>query len=314
MKLWLCGMIRGNREILEQTVAPYMEYFDGCIFVVDDRAKLTDVAWLQNICKAGKIFVKKWVNDHAHTSNEVLLTEIMEYPDYFVWIDETDKLNLEFAKRLRTSCEGMHTKNIGAAWLDHPFILRYHRGLRFFGSPHWSVHNIIGQVGNLTSAVGYKKENYIDNLRKNDILRSGFLSPIKYWFCYPPFSNHTELLYRQFSDEIWKRHELLRIEFQFYCQESLHLNPTMEAWQDYLVNNVNNYPSEVEKILELEVNAKDAFRLFVLKQPWIELSQNRFDWSYFHWKKTGEIIQDRAKTGYRGIFNEYKIRKGEQPE
>lgn len=306
-------MFRGNRARLEETVLPAMDYFDGLIAVIDDSASLETIQWLDSIKKDGQIIVKKWVNDHAHTMNEFLLSGVMEYPDYFVIIDETDKLNKVFLNLLRENIYYWDNNNVGAIWLDHPFILRYHSGLRVVKSPHWTITNIIGQIVNLTTIDGYNKKCYLENLRDKDVLRSAFLSPIKYWFCYPPFSNHTELLYRQFSDEIWHYHERLRINFQFYCKNELQIPLTMDGLKDYLINNVGKYPDYFEQIIEAEVNLKDAFRLFVLKEPWENLAKNRFNFSYYKWKKTGIVNQPKIQD-YEGVFNTYRKQKGLSPE
>ncbi len=85
-KLWLCGMISGNKRILEKTLLPIYNYFDGIIFIVDSRAKPEDIEWLNLIKGDGEIIVKKWVNDHSHTMNELLFTGKMDFPDYFVYV------------------------------------------------------------------------------------------------------------------------------------------------------------------------------------------------------------------------------------
>lgn len=313
MKLWLCGMIRGDLETLKETVEPYIDIFDGLIFVVDSRASLLATNWLNDIKKAGKIIVKDWVNDHAHTSNEVLLSGVMNYGDFFIWIDETDKLNHDFAAGLKKYIKDWNAAGVGAVYLDHPFVMCYNDGVRFSNSPHWGISGIIGDSISLVGG-GNKKSDFITNLRDKDVLRSGFLSPIKYWFCYPAFSNHTQLLYQQFGNDRWQEHENLRIKFRIFCSRELRIPLTVDGLKNYLIDNQGKYHPVFEHTLEFEVNLKDAFRIFVLNQPWQELAENRFSWSYFHWKKTGEVIQDPKKTGYVGIFNQYKIQKGEFPE
>ncbi len=312
-KLWIVGMFRGDRAKLEDTVAPFIKYTDGLIAVIDSRAKPEDIEWLNNVKGGGEIIIKKWVNDHSHTSNETLFTDKMEFPDYFMILDESDKPNEIFIKDLRENVKRWHKNNIGAVWLDHPFIIRYHKGVRFAQSPHWTIINILGQQLNLSTIHGYCKESYIFNTRDNDKLRSAFLSPIKYWFTYPPFSNHTRLLYAQFGEDIWAKHEGLRIRFQLACQQELGLELTVEALKNYMVNNVGKYPVWFEDTLEDEVNLGDAFRLFVLKQDWTVLAANRFNWSYFKYKNEG-IVDQGKDNGYIGLFNQYKIQKGETPE
>lgn len=310
-KLWLCGMIRGQRKVLEQSISHVLKYFNGCIFVVDSKATKEDVEWLEYIKGEGKIIVKKWINDHAHTSNEVLLSGLMNWSDYLVWIDETDICNEVFIKELRENIKYWHKNNVGQVRLDHPFVLRYHSGLRVAGNPHWNFINIIGSTVNLEQIGGFRKENYVKNNR--DTLQSGFIRPATYWFCYPPFSNHSQLLYYQFSPELHHRHEQIRINFQFYCQEVLGLELTLDSLIKYMQENVGKYDGYFEEVLETEVSLKDVFRLFVLNQKWQVLASNRFNFSYFRWKKDG-VIEQGKNDGYVGLFNVYKLQKGEKME
>ena len=208
-RFWLAGMVRGNREILEKSLQNVSKYFDGLIFVVDSRVKPEDYAWLCSIKGQGEIISKKWVNDHAHTSNEVLLCGKMQYGDYFVWMDETDQFNENFIKGLAASLDTLNQNDIGAIVIDHPIVIRYNDGCRVSQSPHWHFINVLGKTINYTQAQNYKKEDYVTNNRS--LINSAFLHPTKYWFCYPAFSNHTQLLYAQFGQEVLNHHEQLRI-------------------------------------------------------------------------------------------------------
>lgn len=308
-KLWLAGMVSGDRKILEKSISKVLPYFDGCIFVCDSRAKKEDIEWLESIKGEGKIIVKEWVNDHAHTSNEIILSRVMKFPDFAVIIDQTDEIRESFAKELRESIKHWHQNNVGCVWIDHPFIFRYHSGIRFVSNPHWGLSNIIGNQLSLEKIDGYRKENYVINHR--DTLKSGFIGPGKYFLCYPPFSNHTQLLYLQFSPEIHRFHESRRINFQIYCENELGLNMfTLDDFIKYLKENVGKYPGFVETMIEEEVSVKDIFRIFVLDQGILQLNSNRHNFSYFKWKETGEVDQPRDG-GFVGVFNKYLIMKGE---
>jgi hypothetical protein len=309
-KLWLCGMVRGNRAVLENSINHIKDYFDGLIFVVDDRANPADIEWLESIKKEGKIIVKKWVNDHAHTSNEILFSGVMNFRDYFAIFDETDKLNEVFVKDLRENIKYWDKNNVGCVHLDHPFVVRYTDNLRFTSSPHWTISGVVGHYVDLTKINGYLKESYLFNRR--DILQSGFVRPAKYWFEYA-HSNQNVLLYHQFSPEIYQQHENLRLQFRLFCLETLGIKLTLDSFIQYLKDNVGHYPPYFEQVLEWEVNLKDMFRLFVLNEPWINLHNNRFNFSYFKWKTTGLVNQPKDGD-YVGLFNQYRQQKGLPPE
>lgn len=311
MKLWLCGMIKGDRPTLEKSIPLVYDYFDGLIFVVDDRVSSSDFEWLYAYKKDGDIFKKRWVNDHAHTSNEVLLRGIMNEGDFFVWIDETDQLNLDFVKGLREQIKKWGEAGVGAVHIDHPFVLMYNDGLRFSGSPHWGVTNVLGQHIALEKEPGYKKENYVTNGR--DFFRSAFYNPAKYWFTYPNFSNHTQLLYAHFGQEVWRQHELSRIQFRYYCRYQLGIELSIDGLINYLAKHKGSYTGYLEQMIETEIHLKDLFRLYVLKQPVQDLVDNRFNWSYFKWKETGKVDQ-KKDDGFVGLYNKYNLSIGKQEE
>lgn len=310
-KLWLCGMWRGNRERLEKSIDHIHKYFDGIIAVVDSRIESKDWAWLESIKGGGEIIVKKWVNDHAHTSNEVLLSGVMEWPDYFVWIDETDQLKEDFVKSLPERIASWRANDVGMVYLDHPFVIRFNCGLRFVGSPHWGFAGTIGKTVALSQLPNYNKEHYLINNR--DLLHSGFLNTSKYWFSYPNFSNHTVLLYRQFGEDIYNYHESVRIQFRMFCKEVLGIKLTIDSLVDYMRSNIGRYPDYFENVLEAEIALKDIFRLKVLNRPMQELIDNRFNWSFFKWKNEGAALQGR-NDGYVGLFNKYNARIGKPQE
>lgn len=305
LRIFLCGMIRGEEETIKRTILPFAQYFDGLSFVVDDKAPETSINLLNNAKGQGNIITQKWVNDHAWTSNLVLFYGKMEFSDYFVWIDETDELNPVFLKRLREDIFYWKKNNVGMVYIDHPFIVQYHDGLRFQASPHWSLSSPLGRTIDLKSISGYRKENFVFNTR--DLLKSGFLNPAKYWYCYPAFSNHTQLLYAHFGSEIWQQHEHLRIQFRYFCREQLKLEWTLESLINYLKTNIGNYPPFLEQALEIEPNLKDIFRLYALNQPLEKLIANRFDWSYFIWKEKGLLDQNPAETYFIGQYNKYNL-------
>ena len=311
-KLWLVGMIRGDRSILEKTITPIIQYFDGVIFVCDSRAKEEDVKWLESIKGEGKIILKKWVNDHAHTSNEIFFSGVANDGDYMVFIDETDQIRDFFAKNIREYTGVWNKNNVGMVYLDHPFIFRFHDGLRFVGNPHWGIANVLGATINLSEIPGYRKENYIINNR--ELLRSAFLNPCKYWISYPNFSNHTQLLYAQFGNEIHSAHENLRINFRNHLKHDLGVDiSSIDNVIRYLQDNYGRYTEFVEQAIEIEIAMKDIFRLYVVGNTIQDLIDNRWNWSYFVYKNEGVTKQGKFD-GYVGLFNQYRLKQGKEME
>lgn len=311
MKLFICGMVRGDRQKIEKNIVPVLKYFDGIVLVIDSRAKEEDIQWLESIKGEGEIIVSKWVNDHAWTMNRFLFTDKMELDDYFVIVDETDRLNEVFCKDLKENCNYWLKNGVGCAWLDHPFVLRYHSGLRVSGSPHWGMMGILGQIISLDRINGYRKENYVFNER--DLLTSAFLHPAKYYFYPMVTSNHLQLLYGEHGDKVFIERENERVRFLYFLEKELKVKQSLDNFIDYLLNNKNNYHPYVEKMIEEETNLKDIFRLKVLNQTIHDLIGNRSNWSYFKWKKTGELKQNKYG-GWIGLFNRLKLNSNKPME
>ena len=315
-KFWLTLTTQNREKDIEELTQCY-DLFDGIVATVNLPSNDKTLEILESRKKAGKIITQPFVKHHGHLMNGFLFAGIIKNLDYFIILDSPNRITSTWQKTIREDIENWRKNNIGAVFMDRIYVARYLDSMEFSRGIHWGLSPLNGKVINMSQYVKnirneeYKQENYVLNTR--DKLVSGFINPIKYFFSYGS-NSQTELLYRQFGDEIWNKHEEERMNFRIYCEQYLNIPLTLEGLKNYLIDKVSKYPTNFENYLEFEVNIKDAFRLFVLKQPWIELHNNRFDWSYFHWKKTGEIIQDKTKTGYLGIFNKYKIAKGETPE
>ncbi len=295
-QIWLAGMWRGNKKVLEQSIGSISKYFNGIVAVVDSRAKIEDIDWLHSIKGKGEIIRKQWVNDHAHTSNEVLLCGKMQAYDYFVWIDETDQLKESFCQALPEILQNFQRQNIGAAYLDHPFILRYHDCLRVVCSPHWGFGNVIGNIISLSNIRGYSKDYYLTNLRSRDKEshdKSCLLNPSKYFWEYG-VSNHCELLYGKYGKEKVYYHENRRQMMRIYCKLTLKIDNTLEDLERYFLEHFGkkDYDSQLIDWIEDEVSLQDFFRYKILKQDLMkDIVLNRFCWSLKRYLQTDDSVQ-----------------------
>lgn len=308
MKFWLT-FITQNRVSDIKEMTEDLSPFDG-IIAVDHNSNDGTYELLEERKKDGKIIQRPFVMHHAHSMNETLFSGAMKNGDYFMILDSSDRINPRWLKTLREDVEYYNKNDVGAIFLDRVFIARYIDSMEYFGAVHWGLRPFWGQVVDYSRINGYRKESWIINKRNDDSI---LLKPSKYWYVYGHGSSHTELLYRQFSDEIWRYHENIRMRFRINCQLQLGLEFTLESLINYMKENIGNYPDWFEKILETEVSLKDIFRLKVLNQPLTNICMNRFDWSYYLWKESGQIEQPSGGK-YVSAFNFYRQKQGKSRE
>lgn len=308
MKFWLT-FITQNRFSDIKEMTEDLSPFDG-IIAVDHLSDDGTYELLENRKKDGKIIQRPFVNHHAHSMNEFLFSGAMKNGDYFLILDSSDRINPVWLKRIREDIGYLNKNDVGAVFLDRIFLVRYLDSMEFFGAVHWGLKPIWGRSINYSQINGYRKENWIINKRgDNSIL----WNPSKYYWEYGHGSSHTELLYRQFGDDIWAKHENIRMQFRINCQYLLGLEFTLDSLIKYMKENLGKYPEWFEQILETEVSVKDIFRFKVLNQPLPVLCSNRFDWSYFKWKETG-LVDQLSDGEYIGIFNIYRLQQGKNRE
>lgn len=305
-KLWLTLITQEREKDIDELTKDTYDYFDGIVAVVNQPSNDKTYEILDSRKKAGKIIKRPFVKHHAHMMNEFLFSGVIKNLDWFLILDSPERINLNWLKGLREDIFYYEKNNIGGLFLDRIYLARYIDSMEFNGGVHWGLSPFIGNIVNACSITGYKKTNYISSTRNS--LDSGVLNPAKYYFSYGA-NSQTQLLYQQFGNDVWQRHENMRMVFRINCQNKLGLDLTLDSLIQYMVNNVNNFPSWFEEMLEIEVNLIDIFRLKVLNHTVEDLVKNRFNWSYYKWKNEGLINQD-INNGYIGIFNKYLNRIG----
>ena len=302
-KLWCCGITFNKVDKIKKLVEVTAPYVDG--FVWTDHYS-TDGTFevLNDNKKEGRIFQREWRNDHDEAANYYLHAGVMRNYDWFLFLDSTDLPNKEWIQTIRIQLEILQNNKINCVYLDHPLLIRYFDFLHFEQTPHQGLTGIQPEVLFLERLPGYKKENYIINTRDIDV--SGLLNPVKYYWVYSR-SNHTQLLYGQFGEEIYQYHENRRIWFRLYCENVLNIPLTLDGLENYF--RAGNYTEEFIDQVELEVNLKDFFRYKILKQHFLkEIVPKRFNWSFKHYLKTGDITQEN--TNYVSNWNIYKQKAG----
>ncbi len=313
MKLWLTLMTQDREKDIEEMLKNTYDYFDG-IVAVDHYSKDSTFNILNRYKKNGKIIQLPYLKHHAWSMNGFLFSGIIKNEDWFLIVDSSDRPRIEWLKNLRNDIENWVRQGVGGVYLDRIFLVRYNDNVEFVGGIHWGIQNIHGKHISLLTD-NKKRDDFVVNTRISNRNVSGIEHPIKYFIEYP-CSSQTQLLYQQFGNDVWSLREILRIRFRTYCQEYLGLQPTVEELINYFSDAIKNKTlhESIIDYIEDEVNLQDLIRYYILKQDLLgDIALNRFNWSFKKFYHKGIEHQDK-NDGFIGIFNQYKIKKGENPE
>lgn len=301
-RIWLCGITQDRKEDIDEMTKDAHEYFDGLIFV--DGYSTDGTFELLNERKGdGHIIQRKWTNDHDFQMNEFLRQGPMQNRDWFVTLDSPDRITDYWGKRLREEIKTLQEEKIGAIQMAGKiYLAQYFDHMFYFQTPHWGLNGIVNGIKNYTEE---EKKNYVTSKRFDDPVKSALLHPVKYFYVYGR-SNHSNLLYQKYGPQILQAHESNRLQFRLYCQKNLGLELTLDSLAEYMKVSLENkdFDDFFLETVELEVNLKDIFRYKVLKQPFEEIIENRFDWSIKEYLESGNLQQ--TYTEYKGVITEYE--------
>ena len=299
-KLWLCGITQNRRDdIDEMTKDDIAQHFDGLIFV-DAYSDDGTYELLESRKKEGTIIQRKWTNDHDTQMNEFLRQGPMRNGDWFVTLDSPDRLVKEWAEQLREEVVKLKEEKIGAiSMATKVYLAQYFDHMFYFQTPHWGLNGIVNGIKSYTEE---EKKNCVTSVRFDDPVKSGLLNPVKYYYVYGR-SNHCNLLYQQFGNQVLNKHESQRLQFRIYCQHELGLELTIDSLVEYM-RDESKWSEYFLDSVELEVNLKDIYRYKVLNQSYEDIVRNRFDWSIKEFFETGD--KDQQFNNYIGPFTEYK--------
>src|SRR5204863_10021727 len=138
----------GNEQNLRELIEPILEYFNGLVWTFHNptwnlkcpTTQKLDAGYehLQQNKKEGKIILCEWTQRHFNSMNQYLWQGPMQDGDYFVQLDSTERLGVEFCTNLRNVCESMEKQNVGMmSNFGKGLIFRYNEVFEYRGSPHW---------------------------------------------------------------------------------------------------------------------------------------------------------------------------------
>lgn len=304
-KLWLCGITNGPLESLKKLIEPSVHLFNGLCWAVDDTAPPEVFDYLESKKGEGKIIKHPFMQAHDWQLNQWLHCGAIKSGDKVFIMDSTDSFGSEFLEYLEATVMNWAVNGIYNIFLGRPWVITF-TGHQFSqSSPHWGISNLLGSTIQLNNDDQY----YVVNGRDKN--KSAIEHPIKYFIEYKR-SNASELLYRQFSDQIWQERELARINFQLYVENTLGFECIVDNLIKYISAGLQNknLPEYVINYIESEVNMIDLVRYYILKQDLMsEIAVNRFDYSFKKFYFDG--IEHQVPGGdYISDFNKYRLQKG----
>ena len=308
-KLWLNGITTNRLEDINELTENY-EFFEGLNFV-DGGSTDGTRELLEERKGGGNIYLRPWTNDHDLSMNEFLRQGNMKNGDWFLCLDSPDRIQDIWYDSIHKDIEGFEKDGIGAlSMAGKIYLARYFDHLFYWGSPHWGLQGVVGK----TLGISEKDKSKLITSKRFDAPEvSALLHPAKYYYCYGR-SNHCQLLYGKFGQEVVQQHDIARFRFRFYCEKTLGLKFTLDSLIKYM-GEYKRWTKEFVEFVELEVNMKDVFRLKVLKQDFLkEIDKNRINWSIKKFLEDGDEKQDGSE--YVGQINLYRRQAGlgdEQP-
>lgn len=153
-RLFLCGITSAGKEAnLRALIEPIRSAFDGLCwtFHLPDLPGDGTAPYLESQVGAGRIVYARYSGRHGSSMTQYLWQGPMEDGDYFVQIDDLERLSVQFCvEKLPLLIAQMESHHIAMiANCGKGLIYRFNEQLEFRGSPHWYATGLDGQVANL---------------------------------------------------------------------------------------------------------------------------------------------------------------------
>jgi hypothetical protein len=259
-KIWLCGITQNSRANINEMTRDIMPFIDGLIFI-DSQSNDGTKELLEERKGSGEIISLPWMGNHSWSMQAFLNSDKMQPGDYFIVLDSSERLNVDFASNLRNLVKELEIRNIGAVYHYSKLVIaRYNSNVFFHQSPHWGASGLAGHAARLEDSYPNAKDCIFstrnDNRRKDHFIKHF----VKYYL--NKISNHL-LLGRESQLEEFRSHEEIRNKFRLYCLNDLHINPlSADSLSDFLKFNGLNY--ELKWFLNFEPILNSFYTYYIL--------------------------------------------------
>lgn len=158
--VFMCGP--GSLDNLKALIEPVRGAFDGVVAVLHDARGSEEDAYLESVKGCGKVVHYYYSRRHDASRNQYLYCGPIEDGDWCCQIDDKERLNPQFAARLRTQIAALKAAGANAAWYyGKPLLFEYHESLQYAGNPHEGLRRLDGQMRGVELSAQYPTETDI---------------------------------------------------------------------------------------------------------------------------------------------------------
>jgi len=259
MKFYLCGITQaGKKQHLEELIEPIKHCFDGlqwCFHYPTDEG----ADYLEKNKGEGRIVYSHFSGRHGFSQTQYLWQGTMKEGDWFVQIDDQERMSPELCQSLKNSIPAFEKSGIGMlANYGKGLLFKFTEELEFKGSPHWYATNIPGK------SINYElSKDLFWNVRNRERNEWQFIDHyLKYYVNYPAGSNHCLLGLEKNGNpqELFPKRENTRLLFRKYIY-SLNI-PDSKILVEYWKN--NPLEQKMRDFINSEKILNDAYRFHIL--------------------------------------------------
>ncbi len=257
----------GSAADLKELIDPIKDTFDGFVIVLHDACGGPEDQYLESIKKAGAVIHLPFARRHSFSRNHYLWCGPIEDGDWIVQTDTLERLNPEFAGRLRHMVGGFEAQGINAAfYYNKAFLYQQHESLEFAGSPHEGLRRHDGQMRAIELSSYYPTETdvrySVRHLKRTDQFH-WVDHYARYYIDYPYGSNHCLLGNCDRGDEmaIFRQREVMRNQFRTELLRRgvpRRMDAVIRYWHDHPLDDTMRRFVNQEKILN------DLYRYHIL--------------------------------------------------
>lgn len=259
-KIWLCCITQNAKNSIDEMTKDIGGFIDGLIFV-DHQSSDGTFELLESRKGGGEIISLPWMDNHSWSMNGFLNSKKLQPGDYFIVLDSSERLSVEFAKNLRAMVREFEIRNINTVYHYSKLVIaRYNTNMMFVSTPHWGLHGVQNHAIRLEDTFPDPK-NCIYSTRNDNRPADHFIGHFVKYYLYKS-SNHL-LLGRENSQQEYLSHEAIRNKFRLFCINELGIKDlNTNSLLNYLKNNTITY--ELSYFLNFEPILNDFYCYYVL--------------------------------------------------
>ncbi len=268
MKLYL-GLITQNAEKDIEELTLVHTCFDGIAAVVHEPCNDNTVEILEARKGEGFVVKRPFLFHHAHSMNEFLFHPQIKMGDWIVLRDSKERLNLNFAKSLKSLCADMSGNGLKSIWHKGK-LLAFERGFnqQFMNGLHWGLYGV-GRGIEMPDEGETLAYSVRDRTRPKD---HRYRHEVFYLINYGANGNHLQLFWQNPSE--LGTHQEQFAKFLDYLTELDCCD--VDKWGQWLKDHPMN--TRMAGYINLERPLRNYYRYFILGHTNEEILKDEDTW------------------------------------